>query len=113
MALKDNSFKGLLTRSNKSITADRANRIAKGAKREYKRTLDKKEEEIDAIDEQIDRMLDLSASNSTMIDNKARDFNAAEWVKQLTDFEIKKEMLSMEVSVIKEKIGKYFEDESK
>ena len=103
------TFKAILKRGNKEITADRAERVSKGAAREYKRLIDSKEEEMDQIDEQIDRALDMSASNSTQVDNKVRDFNAAEWVKSMAHMECQKEMLNLEITVIKEKVGKYFE----
>jgi len=106
--MAETTFKAILKRSDKAITNDRAERVSKGANREYKRLIDCKEEEMDLIDEQIDRMLDMSASNSTQVDNKVRDFDSVTWVNTMADLELKKEMLRLEITVIKEKVGKYF-----
>lgn len=111
MATKNTTFKAILTRSNKEISSDRADRVSKAANREYKRLIDSKEEEMDKIEDRIEGMLDLSTSNRTTVDNSIKNFNAEAWVSEMASLEMKKEMLRLEISVIKEKVGKYFGDE--
>lgn len=101
-------FTEVLKRGNKKITEDRAKRLSKSAKREYKRIIDKKEEEIDCIDDKLEKMLDLSASNSNMIDNKTKDLDVKSWVQEMVDLELNREALKLEIEVIEEKVGKYF-----
>lgn len=111
MTTKSKTFKDILTRSNKEISADRANRVSSAANREYKRLIDAKQEQIEKIEDQIESMLDLSTTNETTVDNSAKNFNAEHWVNKMVQLELQKEMLDLEIKVIREKVGKYFEHE--
>lgn len=111
MATKAKTFKEILTRSNKEISADRADRITKSANREYKRLIDAKEEEMEKIEDKIESMLDLSTSNKTTVDNSIKNFDAVGWVNELANLEVKKKMISLEISVVKDSVGKYFGNE--
>lgn len=102
------TFEQMLTRSNSKITADRAKRLAKSAKREYDRMVVEKEEKIDLIDDKIERMMDLSASNQTTTDNRTKDLDTARWVRDIAELEMDKELTRINLEVIQEKVGKFF-----
>lgn len=69
------TFKENLKKSNKSIQASRAERIASVAKMEYDNLVNNKKREIFNIENELEAMADISTSNVTTTANAVSGFN--------------------------------------
>lgn len=78
------TFKGNLKKSNKSIQATRANRLASVAKMEYDNLVNGKRRDVFNLENDLEAMADISASNVTTTSNaiKGAEFDALEFVKR-------------------------------
>jgi len=89
----------LLTRSNKQITQDRATRITSSVDTSFQKFILNLKGEIDQLEDQRDKMLDMSASNVTTTRNAVDDLNSDGFVQELvsidTDIELKKRHLNI------------------
>jgi len=84
MATLKETFKGNLKKSNKSIQANRANRIAAEARMEYDNLINNKRREIFKIENDLEAMADISTSNVTTSANAISGitFNAQKFVQK-------------------------------
>lgn len=104
---KPETFKGNLKKSNKSIQATRANRLSSVAKMEYDNLVNNKKRQIFNIENDLEAMADISASNVTTTANavKGVEFDALTFVK-------KRANLKEELILSQEEL-KTLEDDSK
>lgn len=105
--VKTNSFKDILKRSNKSIQAERAVRISKRAKGAFDALLNRAEEKVMDIEDQLEAMSDISTSNVTTTVNKisGTTFDAVSFVE-------KRAKLNLNLATSKEELAILKEDES-
>lgn len=92
-----------LTRSNSKISQDRAERMSRGVERSYISLINEKKQELDDIDEQIDRMLDMSSSNVTTTKNAIDELNSSKFVEKISELDINRALLVQELEIIKKR----------
>ena len=97
------TFKSVLARNNTTIRGDRAQRFANQARRDFTQIVNDKQKEIDNIDDALEDMMDISASNSTTSGNriKGTSFDSMGFVKKRSELLVQKTLLVRELEVIK------------
>lgn len=99
---KTTNFISILKRDNKTIRGERANRIGRAAKNAYNAAVAAKQAEIDQIDDELETMIDVSASNSTTSLNTLREFDATAFVERRASLKLKRELLLQKLDVLKQ-----------
>ena len=101
---KVETFKSNLKASNKSIQATRANRLASVAKMEYENLVNQKTREVFNIENDLEAMADISASNVTTSANaiSGTDFNAKAFVEKRARLKEELILATEELKTLKE-----------
>lgn len=82
---KNAKIYNLLTRSNDTITKDKAERITRAVSNSFQRKVLGYEEKIDKLVDKRERMLDMSASNVTTTKNAIDDLEADGFVEKFDE----------------------------
>lgn len=104
--LRDCTFAGILTRSNKQIRDDRAIAIIEDAELEYKREIENMDRDLKVLKRERIAMLDLSPGNSYQLTPER--FDAALFVKKDLEMGIKIRELEIKIEIAQKKYNELF-----
>lgn len=92
-------FQTILKRSSKNIQSDRADRIGRSAQNAQNAYAMQLQANVDSIDDQLEQMIDLSASGRTTSDNRLTNFDAPAFIAKYNKLQMDKRLASMELEV--------------
>jgi hypothetical protein len=99
----------ILAQSDDKTQVNRATRITKSAKMDYQAILDERTKEIFGMEDELEAMSDLSASNSMLSRNAVEPtkFDSAKYVSRRCELLIQIDVAKAELECIKEDEGFY------
>lgn len=102
MAKVQSEFQKLLSAGNKAVTAKRAGRLALAAKNAQAKLLMTIQDKIHKVEDSLEDMLDMSASNQSTTLNRIDKFDADEFVTNRHKLRIQLVLLNQELEQAEE-----------
>lgn len=107
--MKKNYFITNLTKSNESIKASRAERIATLVKMEQEALVNNLTKDVMNLENKLDNLEDLSPDSELSLSPVGdKDFDANKWVNAIQDTEIELANKRLELDIAKKTYDKYF-----
>ena len=97
---KNSRLFSILTRDDKTITKDRANRISTAVTTSFQKKVLDKEGEIQKMEDKRERLLDMSSSNQTTTRNAVDNLEADGFVDEICRLELEIELAERELAII-------------
>ena len=105
-------FNSILSRSNVTVTAERANRWSKAAERKAKRIVEESQEAVEKIEERLENHMDISTSNDLQTANRIDNFDSKKFTQELFDIRKELKLKQLELEIDKETYNWFTEEVS-